>query len=105
METFKATGFLPFLEGLQKHRASPAGRGRVSGGNTLSVLTVLNATRQRSMAIFELHEATGMGFLDFSQAILSLEDMGFVAISGEPGDEAARLTKLGVDIADLVHSA
>lgn len=100
MERSKAESFTAYLEAKQKER--PAEPARTSaGGTALSVLAVLGAAPQFTMALVELQRASGMSFLDFSQAIKKLDESGYLKVWGNPGQESAQLTKLGLDVAKL----
>ena len=57
------------------------------------------------MPLAELQEACGMNFLDFSQSLKRLADTGYLTVNGAPGSEAAELTKLGADVAELARPA
>ncbi len=96
----KADSFSAYLEAKQKSAQSqkPAA---VAGGTALSVLAVLSKAPQTAMGIRDLQEASGMSFLEFSQALKRLQDSGYVEISGEAGQEQAALTRLGLDVASL----
>lgn len=98
----KAESFTAYLEEkqrLEKQRSAPA-----AGGSALALLSELAAAPGRQLTLPELQAASGMSFVDFSQALKRLADSGYLTVSGQPGRESAQLTNLGADVADLVRS-
>jgi hypothetical protein len=104
MERSKADSFSAYLEAKQQQKsrglrsAMPA-----TAGTPFTVLTVLAGAPQQSRALAELQPATGMTFVDFSQAIKRLQDLAFITVAGDPGHEIVQLTKLGADVAQLAR--
>jgi hypothetical protein len=105
MESSKATSFIPYLEGSQKERELRDRPAPASGGTAFSVLAALADAQQGVMALGDLQQASGMSFLDFSQALQRLADSGYLTVSGQPGKENAQLTTLGADVAALARPA
>jgi|SRR5271157_4072398 len=103
MERSKAESITAYLEARQKERAAPAAP--ASSGTSLSLLAVLAGAPQGAMALAELHQASGMNFGDFYQAVKRLADSGFLTVSGQFGSETAQLTKLGSEVADLARAS
>ena len=99
------TSFLPYLEGRQKERELRDRPAAVSGGTALSVLAALAEESQGVMALADLQQASGMSFLDFSQAVKRLVETEYLTVSGQPGKETAQLTRLGADVASLARPA
>jgi DNA-binding IclR family transcriptional regulator len=98
MERSKAKSITAYLEARQKERAAPA-----SSGTSFGLLAALAGAPQGAMALAELQQATGMSFADFSQSIQRLVNTGYLTVSGQPGSETARLTKLGSEVGDLAR--
>ena len=96
----KADSFSAYLEAKQKSTEAPKPAG-AAGGTALSLLAALSKAPQMAMGISELQQASGMSFLEFSQALKRLQDSGYCKISGEAGQEQAALTRLGMDVASL----
>ena len=102
MERSKAESFSAYLEARQRDRAAPAAP--ASGGTSLGLLAALAGAPQGAMALAELQQAGGMSFGDFSQSIQRLVGSGYLTLSGQPGSEAAQLTKLGSEVAELARA-
>ena len=101
MERSKAESFTAYLEARQKERAAPAAP--PPGATSLSLLETLAAVPQQALPLAVLQMASGMGFGEFSQAIKRLEDTGYLTISGEPGHEAAQVTRLGSEVVGAIR--
>jgi hypothetical protein len=101
----KSDALLYYLEASEKMRKARSGATPAAGGTALSVLTALAADPQGVMALTDLQKASGMGFLEFSEALKRLVGTGYLTVSGQPGSETAQLTKLGVEVADLARPA
>jgi hypothetical protein len=103
MERSKAESITAYLEARQQQRAAPDAP--ASGGTSLGLLAALAAAPQGTMALADLHKASGMNFGDFFQAIKRLADTGFLTVSGQFGSETAQITKLGSEVADLARAS
>jgi DNA-binding HxlR family transcriptional regulator len=100
----KAESFTAYLEAKrrsERERLAP----KPGGGTALTVLGALALDGQGVMLLSDLHQASGMSFLDFSQALKRLVDTGYVTVQGEPGRESVLLTKLGAEVAELARPA
>ena len=103
MERGKADSVLAYMEWRKKERE--LGSRPASGGTAFSVLASLADAPQGVMALSELQQASGMTFLDFSQAVQRLADTGYLTVNGQPGGETAQITKLGLEVAALARPA
>jgi DNA-binding IclR family transcriptional regulator len=103
MERSKAESITAYLEARQQQRAAPAAP--PSSGTSLSLLAALAGAPHETMTLAELQQASGMHFADFSQSIKRLVDTGYLTVGGQPGSEAAQLTKLGSEVADLARAS
>jgi predicted transcriptional regulator len=90
----KADSFSAFLEAKQKSRPSTPS----SAGTSLSLLSALAGAPQNTLGLTELMTASGMGFTEFADALKSLKDSGYLALSGPPNAEMATLTPLGESV-------
>ena len=90
----KADSFSAFLEAKQKSRPSAPS----SAGTSLSLLSALAGAPQNTLGLTELMTASGMGFTEFADALKSLKDSGYLALSGPPNAEMATLTPLGESV-------
>jgi len=97
----KADSFSAYLEAKQRARQMGQPEAAPTGGTALSILAVLGKAPQLSMSLSDLQQASGMNFLAFSQACQRLQESGYITIAGEPSQEKATLTKLGLDVASL----
>jgi DNA-binding MarR family transcriptional regulator len=104
MERSKAESFTAYLEAVQRsERAARAVPTTSGGGTALTLLAALAVDGQGVMLLSDLQEASGMTFLDFSQALKRLVDAGYLTVKGEPGRESVVVTKLGAEVADLAR--
>ncbi len=103
MERSKADSFSAYLEAKQQKSRGLRSATPAVGGTPFTVLTVLAGAPQQSRALAELQPATGMTFVDFSQALKRLEESGYITVAGDPGREIVQLTKLGADVAQLAR--
>jgi len=102
MAQSKAESFTAYLEEKQRLERLPKPAAGGAGGAVLPLLAVLAAAPGRPMAVSALQAASGMSFLDFSNALKRLADAGYLTLSGAPGQETALLTKLGAEVAEVV---
>jgi hypothetical protein len=109
MDSSKVTSFIPYLEAKQKEqrqmREAPKPAATSTGGTALSLLTVLANAPAGGMKLAELQPASGMNYLEFSEALKRLSDSGYLTVTGAPGSEVAQLTKVGAEVADLSRPA
>jgi predicted transcriptional regulator len=91
----KADSFSAFLEAKQKSRPSAP---TTSAGTSFSLLSALAGAPQNTLGLTELMTASGMGFTEFADALKSLKDSGYLALSGPPNAEMATLTPLGESV-------
>ncbi len=101
----KAESFTAYLEAKQRSERDSRLAPKPGSGTALDVLTALALDGQGVMLLSDLHQASGMSFLDFSQALKRLVDTGYATVKGEPGRESVLLTKLGAEVADLARPA
>jgi predicted transcriptional regulator len=93
----KADSFSAYLEAKQRMKSSaPA-----SGGTSLALLSTLANADQQQMAVKDLMVVSGMPFSDFADALKTLKESGYVALSGAGDTEVAKLTTLGQDVTRL----
>jgi hypothetical protein len=97
--------FIRYMEAKQKERPASTVAPAASGGTAFSLLAAFADEPDGAIALPDLQRAAGMSFLDFSQAVKRLEESGFLTLSGEPGQETARLTRVGKDVALLARPA
>ncbi|MBZ5617834.1 MAG: DUF4364 family protein [Acidobacteriia bacterium] len=105
MERSKAESFTAYLEAKQKSERVTRAAPRSGGGTALTVLAALASDGQGVMLLSDLQQASGMSFLDFSQALKRLVDTGYLTVKGEPGHESVLITKLGEEVAELARPA
>ena len=105
MERSKSDALLFYLQASEKARQMRSGPTPGAGGTALSVLMALAAEPRGVMALTDLQQASGMGFLEFSEAMKRLVGTGYLTVSGQPGAETAQLTRLGEEVADLARPA
>jgi predicted transcriptional regulator len=105
MERSKAESFTAYLEAKQKSEREPRVAPQPGGGTALTVLAILALDGQGVMLVSDLQQASGMSFLDFSNALKRLVDTGYLTVKGEPGHESVLLTKLGAEVAELARPA
>src|ERR1700682_1324952 len=102
MERSKAESFTAYLEEKQRmersERAAP-----VTGVTALSILGALAEAPGARMALVELQAASGMSFVDFAEALKRLQASGYLTVNGGLGQEAAELSRLGAEVADLAR--
>ncbi len=99
MERSKADSFTAYLE--EKQRLERRGATPAAGGTALSLVAALAAAPATRMAVADLHAASGMSILDFAETLKRLADSGYLTLGGASGQEEARLTALGADVASL----
>lgn len=100
MAQSKADSFSAYLEA--KQRSNPSAS--PSLGTALSLLNILTAAPQKTMAVTGLMTASGMAFTDFAEAFKSLRESGYLTVSGGPSAEVATLTALGEEVSRLSRS-
>jgi DNA-binding HxlR family transcriptional regulator len=105
MAQSKAESFTAYLEAKQRSERGARVAPQSGGWTALDVLAALALDGQGVMLLSDLHQASGMSFLDFSQALKRLVDTGYVTVKGEPGRESVLLTKLGAEVAELARPA
>jgi len=98
-ERLKSDSFTTFLGSQQQHKASAQA---ATGKTALSLLFKLADAENHQMPVTELMSATEMTFTDFADALKSLGDSGFIALSGPKG-KIAMLTAQGEDVARLAR--
>jgi hypothetical protein len=75
-----------------------------SSASSMSLLQALAGADQKQMVVKDLQAASGMGFLNFADALRNLEQSGFLTLSGRPSAEIAKLTPLGEEVSRLAGS-
>ena len=101
MERSKADSFTAFLQ--EKQRLKSTRQPAQPGATPLTLLQVLADAPQGQMAVRDVQAASGMSFAGFAEALKTLQDSGYLTMSGPPGGESAVLTALGVDVAGLAR--
>jgi hypothetical protein len=99
------TSFIPYLEAKQKRERAERNAPRGTGGTAFSVLVALAADPEGVMALSDLQPASRMSIFEFAESLKRLAASGYLTIDGEPGNETAQLTKLGIEVADLARPA
>ena len=98
MDKAKAGSFSAFMEeDLKRQRKEQAG----AKGSAIGLLGVLFQRDDRELPVSELMSQSGMGFVEFSDAIKSLASAGMISMSGGAGQEVAALTPKGEEVALL----
>jgi len=69
--------------------------------SSFGLLGVLLEQENRELPISELMSQSGMGFVEFSDALKSLTAAGMISMSGGAGQELAALTPKGEEVALL----
>ncbi len=101
MERSKADSFTAFMK--EKQRLKSMREPLQQGATPLTLLNVLADAPRQQMPVQDLQAASGMSFTSFSEALKTLQESGYLALSGPPGGESAVLTPLGVDVAGLAR--
>lgn len=104
MAQSKAESFTAYLEEKQRAERTKKSAFAVGGGTAFSILAVLAGSAGQPMSLPNLQAASGISFNSFAEAIKRLQDLDYITLTGAPGNESAQLTKLGADVASLVHS-
>ena len=99
MERANPDSFTAYLEAKQRLQPSTP---RAVGAAPLSLLFKL-AEAGGQLPLAGLQAASGMAIGEFASALKSLSDSGYLAVSGAPGHEAAKLTTLGEDVSRLAR--
>jgi predicted transcriptional regulator len=98
MDKPKAGSFSAFMEeDLKQQRRQPGG----ARGSAIGLLGILLQREDRELPISELMSQSGMGFVEFSEALKSLTAAGMIGLSGGAGEEVAALTPKGEEVALL----
>ena len=100
MERLKSESFTAYLEAKQQMEQ---GQKPKTGGTALSLLGFLADAPGKQMPVTELMAAGGLAFGPFADALKSLGELGYLALSGAPGSEVASLTKLGEEVSQLAR--
>jgi hypothetical protein len=100
MERLKSESFTAYLE--TKQRLEQAQK-PATGGTAFSLLALLAASPDQQMPLANLMSASAMAFGAFSDALKSLGELGYLTLSGAPGQEVATLTKLGQEVSLLAR--
>lgn len=98
MDKPKAGSFSAFLEEDLKRQRREQGGAR---GSAISLLGILLQREDRELPISELMSQSGMGFVEFSDALKNLTASGMISMSGGAGQELAALTPKGEEVALL----
>ena len=100
MERLKSESFTAYLETRQRLEQvqKPA-----AGGTAFSLLTLLAAAPDKQMPLASLMSASAMPFDAFSDAVKSLGELGYLTLSGAPGQQVATLTRLGEGVSALAR--
>jgi len=99
MPQSKAESFSAYLQAWEQSQPTSA----ASSGNAMAVLRALAAADEKQLGVKDLMTASGMSITDFADALKSLQQSGFLTISGPPSAEVARLTTLGEDVVRLAR--
>ena len=86
MDKPRAGSFSAYLEERQKRQRREHGASMVS---SFGLLGVLLEQENRELPISELMSQSGMGFVEFSDALKSLTAAGMISMSGGAGQELA----------------
>ena len=98
----KAGSFSAFLEAEQKRERR---RQAPTKGSAIGLLGILADVKDKELPVAELISKGGMGFVECAEALKSLETAGLIVLSGGAGDEVARLTSKGEEVALLSRPA
>mgnify|MGYP001081657309 CR=1 FL=1 len=98
MDKPRAGSFSAYLEERQKRQRREQGAPRVS---SFGLLGILLEQENRELPISELMSRSGMGFVEFSDALKSLTAAGMISLGGGKGQEVATLTAKGEEVALL----
>jgi len=99
MDKPRAGSFSAFLEADLKRQRKERG---ASGAGPIGLLGVLLQRDDRELPVSELMSRSGMGILEFSDALKSLTAAGMISLGGGAGDqEVAALTPKGVEVAQV----
>ncbi len=98
----KAGSFSAFLEARQRRERSRQVPSKVSA---ISLLGILAETEANELPVAELMSKSGMGFVEYAEALKSLEAAGLIAMSGAAGAEEVRLTSKGEEVVTLSRPA
>jgi len=98
MDKPRAGSFTAFLEADLKRQRKERGAG---GAGAIGLLGLLLQRDDRELPLSEFMSQSGMGFVDFSEALKSLQAAGMISLGTAAGQEVATLTSKGEEVALL----
>jgi len=98
MDKPRAGSFSAFLEEDLKQQRIRQGAPKFSA---IGLLAALLQQESRELPVSELMSQSGMGFVEFSDALKSLTAAGMISLGGGKGQEVAALTAKGEEVAML----
>jgi predicted transcriptional regulator len=98
MDKPRAGSFSAFVEEDLKQQRIRQGAPKFSA---ISLLAALLQQENRELPVSELMSQSGMGFLEFSEALKNLTAAGMIGLSRAGGQEVAALTEKGEEVALL----
>lgn len=93
----KGTSFAPFLEELERLRATR----QETKTDPLKLLALLKEAGPVSMV--DLMAKSGLPFNEFADTITTMEQSGLVSVTGLPGKETIQLTQSGTQLSHLAR--
>jgi hypothetical protein len=97
--TTKAGSFAAYLEA----ELRLARKRQAQSTPPVGLLGFLADTEDKELPVSDLLLESGMGFIDFAEALKRLKDAGIVMISGTAGEEFVTLTPKGEEVAQLTR--
>jgi predicted transcriptional regulator len=94
----RAGSFTAYMEAELKRQQTPRAR---SGAPALSLLGVLAGAEDKQLPVTELMSKSGMEFLDYAEALKSLEAAGMIDLDRTTPQEFVSLTPKGQEVALL----